>query len=320
MTSALLEQEILPRIGGEALRELPDAASLQTQGRQILFTTDSFVVHPLEFPGGNIGDLAVHGTVNDLAVAGGRAKWLSLGLILEEGLHISTLRRVLDSLRDAAQGVGVELVTGDTKVVPRGLCDGMYMNTAGIGEAMPGFDLGRKKVRAGDAILVSGPIGDHGMAVLAAREGIGVLSGTRSDAGSVLPLVASLEDIASEVRFLRDPTRGGLSVLTNEVAQSSGLTLELDELCIPTSPATRSAAELIGLDLLQVACEGRVAAFVSEAVAEEVLKRWRALPEGSEAARVGKVREGGGRVVLKTIIGGERTVDVAQGELLPRIC
>jgi len=317
----LIQHEIVSRFGGGALKELPDGATLpMPTGHSLVFTTDSFVVQPLEFPGGNIGDLAVHGTVNDLAVCGSRPLWLSLALILEEGLPLVTLRRILDSVKKAADDCGVKIVTGDTKVVARGQCDGLYMNTAGIGELMEGFDLSQSRVSPGDHVLVSGTLGDHGMAVLAARAGIQITHGAVSDTGPVHRLVQAVQAVAGHIKFMRDPTRGGLAAVLNEVVENQPTGILLNEGALPFSPGAKATAEMIGVDLLQVASEGRVIMICDEVVSDFVLKTWRALPEGRGAARIGVVTSGKGRVVAATVTGGRRLVDVPRGELLPRIC
>jgi hydrogenase expression/formation protein HypE len=317
----LIRREIVPRFGEGALQGLPDAATLPVpQCGAWVFTTDSFVVQPVEFPGGNIGDLAVHGTVNDLAVCGGRPRWLSLALILEEGLPLPVLRRILDSVRQAAAACEVAVVTGDTKVVSRGQCDGLYLTTSGIGERLDGFVLGPERLVAGDQVLVSGPLGDHGMAVLAARESIRLANGPRSDTGPVHRLVLALRDLAPAIRFMRDPTRGGLAAVLNEAVDGRPVGLLIREAQLPFAAATRAAADLLGLDLLQVASEGRVVAICDPSVADAVLAAWRGLPEGREAVRIGEVTDRKGLVVLETTTGGHRLIDVPRGELLPRIC
>ena len=321
----LIASEILPRFGAGPLAGLPDAARLPALDGPIVFSTDSFVVQPLEFPGGTIGDLAVHGTVNDVAVAGGHPRWLSLALVLEEGLGFDVLGRVLDSVAAAARDCGVAVVTGDTKVVARGQCDGMYVNTAGLGVASTHLKLDRARIRVGDRVVVSGPLGDHGMAVLWAREGFadGATGGSqpRSDTGPVHRLVADAEAFGPAIRFFRDPTRGGLAAVVNEVAEGRPFGVELDEAALPLASATRSVAELLGFDLLQVACEGRVVAFCAAEVADDLVAAWRAREEGRGAVIIGAVSgETPGRVVLRTRMGGRRLVDVPRGELLPRIC
>ena len=327
----LIASEILPRFGDGPLRGLPDAATLPAPEGRLVFTTDSFVVQPLEFPGGNIGHLAVHGTVNDLAVAGGVPRWLSLGLILEEGLPIEVLRRVLDAIRTAADECDVTVATGDLKVVARGQCDGLYANTAGIGEALPGFELSTERICPGDRVLVSGPLGDHGMAVLAAREGIRIENGPESDTAPVHRLVRAAHGHAPDIRFMRDPTRGGLAAVLNEMVEEKPLTVTVRERDLPLARGTRAVSEMLGLDPLHVASEGRVVLVCSEGAAPDVLSAWQALPEGEAAACIGTVAESpagdgrtrsgaAGRVVMETVTGGHRLVDVPRGELLPRIC
>ncbi|MBF0461712.1 MAG: hydrogenase expression/formation protein HypE [Magnetococcales bacterium] len=320
LSHQLIEQEIVARFGQGPLQTLPDAATLELDSRRICFTTDSFVVHPLEFPGGNIGDLAVHGTVNDLAVSGARPRWLSLGLILEEGLPLATLRRVLDSVQRAAEQCEVAVVTGDTKVVRRGQCDGLYINTSGIGEAIPGFALSLSRVGLGDCILVSGPLGDHGAAVLSAREGFQMQNGPLSDSRPVHRLVQSVADLAADIRFMRDPTRGGLATVLNEMTAGQSYGIRIRARDLPFSPGTNALAEMLGLDLLHVASEGCLVLLCAESVAAAILARWQALPEGVDARAIGRVTDQAGRVILETAIGGQRVVDVPSGELLPRIC
>ena len=320
MTRELIEREIVPRFGDGPLRGLPDGATLPSPGGRLVFTTDSFVVQPLEFPGGNIGDLAVHGTVNDLAVCGGEPKWLSLALILEEGLPVATLGRVLDAVRAAADACGVTVATGDTKVVARGQGDGIYINTAGIGLAMPEFVLGADAIRAGDAVLVSGTLADHGLAVLAARQGMDFVSGPRSDTGPVHRLVQAVRDLGAAVRFMRDPTRGGAATVLNEMVEGRPLGILLKERDLPLAPAAKAVSEMLGIDPLHAASEGRVIAICAPESAQDILSRWRALPEGRGAVCLGAVVHDKGRVILETLAGGRRLVDIPRGELLPRIC
>ena len=316
----LIRDEIVSRFGSGPLRGLPDAARLSLGHGDLLFTTDSYVVSPLEFPGGNIGSLAVHGTVNDIAVSGGRPRWLSLGLILEEGLPFDILRRVLDTIRAAAEGCGVGIATGDTKVVARGQCDGLFINTSGIGEPIEGFRLGVESIRPGDCVLASGTLGDHGMAVLAAREGIDITSGPVSDSAPVHRLVEAAVKFAGGVRFMRDPTRGGAAAVLNEVVEHQRFGIVLREEQLPFAPGTAAAAEMLGLDLLNVACEGRLLMVCDAAVSDGILDGWHRMPEGQRACRIGAVGEHGGTVMLETVMGGRRLVDVPQGEVLPRIC
>jgi len=320
LTRELIEKEIVPRFGNGPLRGLPDGATLDSPGARLVFTTDSFVVQPLEFPGGNIGDLAVHGTVNDLSVCGGEPKWLSLALIIEEGLPFAVLGRILDSVRAAADTCGVTVATGDTKVVARGQGDGLYVNTAGIGRALTEFTLGPERIKEGDHVLVSGTLADHGMAVLSARQNMEFVNGPRSDTGTVQRLVMAVRDFGSAVRFMRDPTRGGVATVLNEIVEGRELGILLKERDLPLAPATRAVAEMLGIDPLHVASEGRMILICDGAVAPDILKRWRALPEGSGAVSLGTVIREKGRVVMETVTGGRRLVDVPRGELLPRIC
>lgn len=316
----LIREEILSRFGKGPLQGLPDAASLQSPSRELVFSTDSFVVQPLEFQGGNIGHLAVHGTVNDIAVAGGDPRWLSLGLILEEGLSRALLRRVLDAVRSAADDCGVSVVTGDTKVVGHGQCDGMYINTAGIGTRIPGYDLGPERIRPGDVILSSGPLAEHGMAILAARHNLELGKTLCSDTAPVHRLVQAAKTLAPSIRFMRDPTRGGLSAVLNETAEDSTFGILLDEHALPFTPAVRAVSELLGIDPLHVASEGRLLLVCAAEAADPVLAAWRTLPEGQSACRIGVVTSRSGCVVLQTRTGGQRLVDLPRGELLPRIC
>lgn len=320
LSRELIDGEISPRFGDGPLAGLPDGATLDLSTNRLVFTTDSFVVQPLVFPGGNIGDLAVHGTVNDIAVTGGIPRWLSLAMILEEGLPISTLREVLDAVKRAADQCGVVVATGDTKVVGKGQCDGMFLNTAGIGEAIPEFSLSPDSIRDGDCIVVSGPLGDHGMAVLTSREGIPIAHGPQSDTGPVHELVQAIRPIADGVRFMRDPTRGGAASVLNEMVEGRSVGILLEEEAIPVSTSARAISDMLGLDPLHVASEGRMIAVCSEDIAEDVVSRWRARPEGEGACCMGRVTADAGRVVMRTLMGGKRLVDVPRGEILPRIC
>ena len=320
LSRTLIRDEIVARFGAGPLRGLPDAARVPLGAGEVIFTTDSYVVQPVEFPGGNIGSLAVHGTVNDIAVSGGRPRWLSLGLILEEGLPLELLRRILDSTQAAVAACGVQIATGDTKVVARGQCDQIYINTAGVGDPIPGFCLGVATVQPGDAVLVSGTLGDHGIAVLSARKGIDIRNGPVSDSAPVHRLVAAAAPVAAQVRFMRDPTRGGVAAVTNEIVAGHPVGMLLRESALPFAPGTRAAAEMLGLDLLDVACEGRVLLVCAADAAAAVLAAWRNLPEGQHATQIGEVTGRAGQVVLETRMGGHRLVDVPQGEMLPRIC
>lgn len=325
LSRELIRDEILSRFGSGPLEGLPDGARLPGTSNDLVFTTDSFVVQPVEFPGGNIGHLAVHGTVNDLAVSGAVPRWLSLALILEEGLQLDLLRRVLDAVRNASNDAGVTVVTGDIKVVASGQCDGCYINTAGIGHLLPGFDLSEARIQAGDAVLCSGTLADHGMAVMTAREDLGIRQGPLSDTAPVRRLVEVAAPHASSVRFMRDPTRGGAAATLNEAVEHRPLQVVLQETDIPLAPATRAVAELLGIDPLHVASEGRLLLICAPDAAAPILEAWRRLPEGAGCAQLGYVQaapgpEVQGRVVMATASGGTRLVTVPRGELLPRIC
>ncbi|QJA05819.1 hydrogenase expression/formation protein HypE [Thermosulfurimonas marina] len=302
--------------------ELLDAALLEDLQGPLAFTTDSFVVSPLFFPGGDIGSLAVHGTANDLAMVGAEPLFLSCGFILEEGFSLRDLRKVVRSMAEAARALGIHIVCGDTKVVPRGKGDGLYLNTAGLGRLLRSPAPHPSRIRPGDRVLVSGPVGDHGLAVLAAREGL-PLKGLRSDSAPVWPLVKPLLEVLGEdLHALRDPTRGGLATTINELAEESGTLIYLDEAAIPVRPEVRGGAEILGLDPLYLACEGRFVAVVSASRAAEALDLLRGLAGGEGAALIGEVREAASRplVVLRTRVGGERILPVLTGEPLPRIC
>jgi len=316
----LIQSEIVARFGKGPLAGLPDAATLPWDTKKIIFTTDSFVVQPLEFPGGNIGDLAVHGTVNDIAVSGGLPKWLSMGLILEEGLPVSTLRRILDSVKAAADACGVTIATGDTKVVGRGQCDGLFINTSGIGESLDGFHLGPELVSVGDDVIVSGGLADHGFAVLAARHNISIGSNLKTDSAPVHRLVQSVQNLAGGIRFMRDPTRGGLASVLAEIVDGRKTGINLLEAELPFSTGARALSEILGIDPLHVASEGRVVIICSPDVSAALLEKWNGMHEGAGARRIGKVTNDKGRVTIKTVAGGQRIVDVPRGELLPRIC
>ncbi|MCP4181376.1 MAG: hydrogenase expression/formation protein HypE [bacterium] len=320
LSSQLIDNEIVSRFGEGPLKGLPDAAMLKGFKNNIIFSTDSYVVHPIEFPGGNIGNLAVHGTVNDVSVAGGKPKWLSLGIILEEGLPIITLQKILDTIKQSAEECSVKIVTGDTKVVAKGQCDGIYINTAGIGEAIDGFNLDKNLIKENDCIIVSGNIGDHGMAVLSAREGINIKNGPLSDTGSVHRLVQNIQSYAENIKFMRDPTRGGVASVLNEIVSNTEIGAILDSSKIPVAPGTNSISEILGIDILSVACEGRMLLICSKSVSNNILTEWRKFPEGKDAAVIGKINNDKGRVTLSTVTGGTRLIDVPMGELLPRIC
>jgi len=286
---------------------------------ELAFTTDSFTVQPIEFPGGNIGSLAVHGTTNDLAVAGAVPKYLSLGVLLEEGLEFAVLERVVAGIAAAAKEAGVVVAAGDTKVVRRGEGGGIYLNTTGIGVKNPALRLGLEHVRPGDSVLVSGPVGDHGIAVMLAREQFGLRGDLQSDAASVLPLTLALAQVPG-LRFMRDPTRGGLATVAHEIVHGTGFGVRFAEAQVPVRDSVRSVCEMLGYDPYFLACEGRVVAIVAAEQAEQALACWQALPSGRDASIIGQVTEGPARLVLQTAIGGERVIEELEDDPLPRIC
>ncbi|BDG07940.1 hydrogenase expression/formation protein HypE [Anaeromyxobacter paludicola] len=321
LTARLVEQLLLPAFRNPMLEPLDDQAWVDAGGARLAFTTDSYVVTPLFFPGGDIGEPAVNGTVNDLAMGGARPLFLSLALILEEGLALSELERVIASIRRAAEAAGVQVVTGDTKVVDRGKGDKVFVNTAGIGVALPGAELSSRRVAAGDAILLSGAVGDHGVTILSQREGLAFGGEVRSDTAPLHGLVAALLEAFPGVHAMRDPTRGGLASALCEIAGRRRLGVEVDERAVPVHDGVRGACELLGLDPFVVANEGKLVAFVPEAGAERALAALRSHPLGREAARIGRVvAEHPGFVTLRTPIGGQRILDLPYGESLPRIC
>lgn len=321
LSSQLIESMILPAFRNDLLEQLDDQAVLEVGEGRIAFTTDSFVVSPLFFPGGDIGSLAIHGTVNDLAMGGARPVALSLALILEEGLPLEDLRRVVDSARRAAEAVGVPVVTGDTKVVGKGCGDRIFVNTAGIGVVPSWVRLGSSRVRPGDAILVSGTLGDHGVAILAHRQGLELEGDVKSDSAPLHGLSEALLRSCRDVHCMRDPTRGGLAATLVEIASRRRLGMEISEAALPIREEVRGACELLGLDPLLVANEGKLVAFVPEEEAEAALAGMRAHPLGRDAVRIGTVVEGrAGMVEMRTLVGGRRLVELPFAEPLPRIC
>jgi hydrogenase expression/formation protein HypE len=297
-----------------------DAApiGLEADGEPYM-TTDGFIVQPLEFPGGDIGSLAVNGTVNDLAVAGATPRYLSLNAFIEEGLEIALLERIVRSLGVAAKAAGVQVVAGDTKVVPRGEGGGLYLATTGVGLRPAGVDLGLHRVRPGDAIVVSGPIGDHGIAVLLAREDFEISGNVRSDCGNVIDLAHAAMELKG-LRFMRDPTRAGLAGVAWEMSRHAGVTVRLRETEVPVRDSVRMVCEMLGYDPWYLACEGRVVAVVAADQAAALAARWQALPSGAGAAVIGAIEEGQPRIVLETAIGGERVLGDLEEDPLPRIC
>jgi hydrogenase expression/formation protein HypE len=320
-TAALLERSVFPRFANPLLAEEHDGATLPlADGTRLAFSTDSYVVSPLFFPGGDIGSLAVHGTLNDLAMCGARPLALSCALLLEEGLPLATLERVLDSMAEAARGAGVPIATGDTKVVERGKGDGLFVNTAGVGLVPDGRDPRPARIRPGDVVLVSGAVGAHGVAVLSAREGLGLESDLASDCACLVGLVEALYAAVPDVHCLRDATRGGLGTVLHEWSARARLEIEVDERAVPVAREVEAACELLGLDPWFLACEGRLVACVPEPDAERALAALRAEPLGAAAACVGRVRSGAPRVVVRTAIGARRLLERPAGEPLPRIC
>jgi hydrogenase expression/formation protein HypE len=320
LTHDLLRRLFLPELGKSAPRSLDDAAVLPFEGGRLALTTDSHVVAPLFFPGGDIGRLAVCGTVNDLAMAGAAPIALTCGFVIEEGLSFDVLQRVVRSMQAAAAQAGVFIAAGDTKVVGRGGADQLFINTAGIGRVPEGVDISGAHARPGDRIILSGTLGDHGIAVLSAREGLGFETDLQSDVAPLNHLVQAML-AAGEVHVLRDPTRGGLATALVEIAGQSGVTLQIEEAALPVRPQVRAACEMLGFDPLYIANEGKLAAFVRAADADAVLAAMRAAPHGQDAVVIGTVvSAGAAQVHLRTAIGGTRLIDMLPGEMLPRIC
>jgi hydrogenase expression/formation protein HypE len=324
LSHRLLDELIAPLLSGVGPRDRNDAAVLPPVAGRLAFTTDSYVVDPLVFPGGDIGCLAIYGTVNDLAMAGARPLSISVGLIIEEGLPIADLRAVLHSMRAAADRCDVAIVTGDTKVVPRGKADKLFINTAGLGVLDHDLQIGGAGARRGDKVLINGAFGNHGMAVLAAREGLALTTPVRSDCAPLHSLVADLVGaLGAALHVLRDPTRGGVATTLKEIARQAGVDLLLDEAALPVAPAVAAACAILGFDPLYVANEGKLLALVAPQAAEEALAIMRRhAPAGEPGpAIIGEVvGESGGRVRLRTTIGGLRSIEMLAGEQLPRIC
>jgi hydrogenase expression/formation protein HypE len=322
LSAELLRDVFLPLFSNPVLDRMDDQAIVEIGGARVAFTTDSFVVQPLFFPGGDIGSLAVHGTVNDLAMGGARPLFLSAGFILEEGFSTELLRRIAQSMAEAAAAAGVLIVTGDTKVVERGKGDGVFINTTGIGIVPEGVHLSASQARPGDRVILSGPIGDHGIAILCQREGLEFETEILSDSAPLHELTARiLNRTAGAVRCLRDPTRGGVSSALNEIAAQSGVSIQIEETSIPVRDQVRGACELLGLDPLYVANEGKLLAIVAPQAADEILAAMRSDPRGAEAAIIGTVgNQSAGLVTMRTAFGSTRIVDLLAGEQLPRIC
>ncbi|NGP54374.1 hydrogenase expression/formation protein HypE [Thioalkalivibrio sp. XN8] len=316
----LIKEVFARHLGGGVLDTDLDACPLPALPEgEVVFTTDGFTVQPLEFPGGDIGSLAVHGTTNDLAVAGATPLYLSLNVFIEEGLEVELLDRVIASLARAARDTGVQVAAGDTKVLRRGEGGGLYLATTGIGVRPPNTRLSMDCIRPGDRLLVSGSVGDHGIAVMLAREQFGLRGDLASDAASVLPYTRALLALEG-LRFMRDPTRGGLATVAHEIARATGCSVRLSEPAIPVRDAVRSVCEMLGYDPYYLACEGRVVAVVAPDEADAALAAWRALPGGADAALIGEVEAEGRPVVIETELGGRRMLEELEDDPLPRIC
>jgi hydrogenase expression/formation protein HypE len=323
MMNDLIREVFATPLDNAYLRQMADSAVVPASERNPRFamSTDSFTVRPLIFPGGDIGSLAVHGTVNDVAMSGARPLWLTAGFILEEGLPMETLEQVVRSMATAAEEAGVQVVAGDTKVVERGHGDGVYINTAGVGVVPEGRNIGPDRARPGDVVLISGTLGDHGIAVLSKREGLTFETDLVSDSAALNGLIEALLAAAPNVHCLRDPTRGGLAAALNELAGTSDVGIEIDESAVPVRTAVAAACEMMGFDPLTVANEGKVLVFVPPEEAEAALDALQTHPLGADAARVGVVTaDHPGMVLARTGIGGRRVLDMPLGELLPRIC
>ncbi len=319
LMKALITDIFARHLGNPLLDTRLDAAPVPAPtGGEMVITTDGFTVQPLEFPGGDIGSLAVHGTINDLAVAGADPWYLTVSAIIEEGLEWAVLDRLVASMAGASRAAGMVVVAGDTKVVPRGNGGGIYFTTTGVGLRPSGVMLGMERIRPGDALLVSGPVGDHGTAVLLARESFGLRGDVQSDSASVLPLTRSVRQL-SGLRFMRDPTRGGLATVAHELAHMTGLTVRLREHDLPVRYSVRAVCEILGYDPLYLACEGRVVAVVAADQADEVLRHW--VDSGAEQSTlIGTLETGPARSLLETILGGERLLEELEEDPLPRIC
>lgn len=316
----LIEKSFVSALRNPVLAPLDDSAIFEMGGR-LAFTTDSYVVSPIFFPGGDIGRLAVCGTVNDLSMCGAKPVYLSLAFIIEEGLPLADLQRVVESIRATAEEAGVRIVTGDTKVVERGSADRLFINTAGIGRIAEGVDISGRHARPGDAVILSGTIGDHGIAVLSKRQGLTFGTDLESDCAPLNGLVAAMLDASHDIHAMRDPTRGGLATTLNEIAAQSRVSIRIEETKVPVREAVAGACEMLGLDPLYIANEGKLIAIVTPQVAEQLVEAMRRHRYGKDATIIGTVTEGKpGRVVMKTALGSSRIVDMLVGEPLPRIC
>lgn len=315
----LIEQIFARHLSNPDLDVQADAAPIDLPPGQPMFTTDGFIVQPLEFPGGDIGTLAVHGTCNDLAVAGATPLYLTLDAFIEEGMSLAQLDRLVQSIAQAAGETGVRVVAGDTKVLPRGEGSGVYFATSGVGVRPTGLQLGLNRIKPGDQLLVSGPVGDHGVCVMLAREEFGMRGDLQSDAADVFPLTRAIRELPG-LHFMRDPTRGGLATVCHEITHATGLRVTLDGPAIPVHDPVQSVCEMLGYDPLFLACEGRVVAIADADTAPEILRCWRELPNGAQAALVGTVDDGPNRLEVTTELGGRRILEELQDDPLPRIC
>jgi hydrogenase expression/formation protein HypE len=321
MMRELIEDVFIAEFGDDILKRMDDAAALDLPGSRIALSTDTYVVSPVFFPGGDIGRLAVCGTVNDVATSGAKPLYLSVGFVLEEGFLVADLERILISMRDAALEAGVRIVTGDTKVVEKGHADGIFINTAGVGALAEGLDLSGSHCRPGDVVLLSGTLGDHGIAVVSTREGLEFSTSIESDAAPLNHLIEAVLEAAPDVRCFRDPTRGGLASTLNELAGASGVSITVEETDVPVRDQVRGASEMLGYDVFQVANEGKMVAVVPAEQTEAALAAMRGAPYGADAAIIGSVAEGpAGKVYVHTAFGATRIMDMLVGEQLPRIC
>ena len=314
----LIEDVFAHHLGKADLDTQADAVPIALNGGDVMITTDGFTVQPLEFPGGNIGSLAVHGTINDLAVAGARPMYLTLNAFIEEGLEVALLQRLIASLAEAAHEAGVKVSAGDTKVLRRGEGGGLYLATTGVGVRRPGTRLSMQKIRDGDVVLVSGTIGDHGTAIMLAREEFGLRGDVRSDSGSVVDLTEALLPFDG-LRFMRDPTRGGLASVANEIVRATGLGVRFTA-SVPVRDAVQSVCDMLGYDPYYLACEGRVVAVIAAEQADDAVTAMRRLPSGKDAAIIGRISGSDDRVILETSLGGERFLEELEDDPLPRIC
>jgi hydrogenase expression/formation protein HypE len=316
----LINDVFVRRLANPSLDVRLDAASVRLDAEfETLVTTDGFVVQPLEFPGGSIGTLAINGTVNDLAVSGATPRYITLGSVIEEGLEIATLERIVADLARAAEQANVEVVAGDTKVVPRGMGGGLYLSCTGVGQRSRDCRLSLSSICEDDSILVSGPVGDHAISVLLARDEFDLSGSVLSDCAAVLPLTLPLSRNPL-VHFMRDPTRGGLATVAHDIADATAMDVLLDETAIPVTDAVRTVCEMLGYDPFHLACEGRVVAVVAADAADEILGLWRSVPGGRQSSRIGRLKRGRGQVILRTEIGGNRILEELEDDPLPRIC